>query len=120
MNNCKLLFIFRHSPYGSNLAREGLEAALAAGAFDQDVAILFMDEGVWQLHKNQQAQQINRKNHQKMTSALPMFGIGTLLVHQPSLSVRKLTADDLYLQVKLLDERETQSLLSNAKIILSF
>ncbi len=49
----KLLFISRHAPYGSSLARDALDAVLASSAYDQQLSLLFMDDGVFQLLKNQ-------------------------------------------------------------------
>ena len=116
----ELLFVFRHSPYGSSLGREGLEAALAAGAFDRYMAILFLEDAVWQLKKDQRTTNAQYKNHQKMTSALPMFGIDELYADQSSLHARALCSDDLFLEVKVLDNAAISSLISNAKTVLSF
>lgn len=115
-----LLFVFSHSPYGSSLGREGLEAALAAGAFDQNMAILFMGEGVWQLKDQQNSLPSERKNHQKMASALPLFGIDTLFVQNSALATRKLSSDQLYLNAHPLEDNQTRELISQAKHVLSF
>ncbi|MDZ7924819.1 MAG: sulfurtransferase complex subunit TusC [Marinagarivorans sp.] len=116
----ELLFVFRHSPYGSSLGREGLEAALAAGAFDRDMAILFLDDAVWQLKSEQNTTNTQYKNHQKMTSALSMFGIDELYAEECSLNTRQLCADDLFLEVKVLDSAAIGALIRNAKTVLSF
>ena len=120
MIQCDLLFIFRHSPYGSSLGREGLEAALAAGAFDQNMAILFLDEGIWQLQDNQAAEHIERKNHQKMTKALPLFGIDKLYCSTEHLNERGLTTEALAKTCQPLDKNEIKHLMANAKNVLSF
>ncbi|HEY7772441.1 MAG TPA: sulfurtransferase complex subunit TusC [Marinagarivorans sp.] len=120
MIQCDLLFIFRHSPYGSSLGREGLEAALAAGAFEQNMAILFLDEGVWQLLDNQAAEHIARKNHQKMAKALPLFGIDKLYCSADHLHQRALEAEALAMTCQPLDNSQIKQLMANAKNILSF
>lgn len=120
MPPCDLLFIFRHSPYGSSLGREGLEAALAAGAFEQDMAILFMDDGVFQLTNNQAADAIERKSHQKMAAALPLFGIDTLYSATSSLKERGLTPEAVALKTLPLSSNQISDLINNAKTVLSF
>lgn len=46
METRKLLFLLRQAPYGTSHALEALEAVLVAGVFEQQVAVLFRDEGV--------------------------------------------------------------------------
>ena len=53
----KFMYINRTAPYGSIYALEGLEVALIGAAFDQDVSMAFVDDGVFQLpyiHPHQQ------------------------------------------------------------------
>jgi tRNA 2-thiouridine synthesizing protein C len=57
----KILLVSRHAPYGNSTARESIDIALAAAAYDQDIGILFMDDGVFQLLKNQQSQHVDQK-----------------------------------------------------------
>ncbi|MCV6605105.1 MAG: DsrE family protein, partial [Porticoccaceae bacterium] len=72
MSDNNLLFILRSAPYGSSLAREGLEAVLAAASLGQNVSVLFMDDGILQLTRHQQPGQIGQKNNASMAAALPM------------------------------------------------
>lgn len=120
MPACDLLFVFSHTPYGASTAKEGLEAALAAGAFDQDVSILFIGDGVWQLMQNQHTEDVGRKNHQKMAQALPMFGIDNIYIDQQSLTERGLALSEIALNGETINSSDTQTLMQNAKHILSF
>ena len=115
-----LLFIFSHSPYGSSLGREGLEAALGAGAFDQNMAIVFIGEGLWQLKNEQDTHHNGRKNHQKMTCALPLFGVESLYAQASGLKARNLSQSDLYLDAKIISDSHICELIHQAKHILSF
>ena len=47
----KFMFVNRRAPYGTIYALEGLEMVLITGAFDQDVSVVFMDDGVFQIVK---------------------------------------------------------------------
>ena len=60
-----MLFVFRHSPYASSHAREGIEALLAALAFNQNPKALFMDDGIYQLIKNQDEEMIKQDEDTK-------------------------------------------------------
>lgn len=115
-----ILFVMRHGPYGTVLAREALEAALGTGSFGANPTVLFMDDGVWQLLANQQGAAIQQKNHYAMLSALSLYGVEQLLVEQDSLDVRHLTADDLPTDVLILDNAQTKTLLADCDVVLSF
>ena len=47
----KFMFLNRKAPYGTVYALEGLEVVLISAAFDQDVSLVFIDDGVFQLMK---------------------------------------------------------------------
>ena len=49
----KFAYVNRRAPYGSIYALEALEVVLVGAAFDQDVSVVFMDDGVYQLKKDQ-------------------------------------------------------------------
>ena len=57
----KFLYINRRPPHGSIYAHEALEVVLIGAAFDQDVSLAFIDDGVYQLKKNQDTSDINTK-----------------------------------------------------------
>lgn len=119
--NKKILLISRHAPYGSNTAREAIDAALAASIYDQDLSILFMDDGVFQLLREQNAQGISQKNIAAILSSLPLYGVENIYVHQESLTQRCITHNELALEdLKLLSSIEITALLSQQEHILSF
>lgn len=116
-----IVCISRHSPYGSSLARDALDAVLAASAFEQDIALLLMDEGVWQAYRHQQASAIEQKELGKNLSALAVFGVEKVYVHERSLTRRGLDRDSLSLNnVQLLNDEATRALLAQARQVLSF
>ena len=58
----KLMYINRKAPYGTIYAWESLEVVLIGAAFEQDVSLAFMDDGVFQLTKGQDTTGIGMKN----------------------------------------------------------
>jgi tRNA 2-thiouridine synthesizing protein C len=47
----RFLYVNRKAPYGTIYALENLETVLITAAFDQDVSVVFVDDGVYQLRK---------------------------------------------------------------------
>ena len=117
----KILFISRHAPYGSSLAKDALDAILAASAYDQQLSLMFMDDGVFQLLKNQSSNEINQKSFAAILPALSLYEINTVYVHKESLEKRQITLNELVLDsVQLIDSAAISSLLAQQDQLLSF
>jgi len=91
----KFLYVNRKAPYGTIYALESLEVVLIGAAFDQDVSLAFLDDGVFQLTKGQNTDGIGIKNFSPTFRALGDYEVTKLFVEQESLDERGLTADDL-------------------------
>ena len=91
----KFCYLNRKAPYGTIYALESLEVVLIAAAFDQDISLVFADDGVYQLTNNQETDGIGMKNFSKTYSALGDYDIKKIYVEKESLDERGLTADDL-------------------------
>ncbi|WNW09704.1 sulfurtransferase complex subunit TusC [Pseudomonas sp. DTU_2021_1001937_2_SI_NGA_ILE_001] len=83
-----LLIISRQAPWSGPGAREALDIVLAAGAFDLPVALLFLDDGVFQLQAGQTAGAVQQKDVTANLKALPMFGVEELYACGHSLQQR--------------------------------
>jgi tRNA 2-thiouridine synthesizing protein C len=117
----KILFISRSAPYGEIKAKEALDATLAASVYEQELSLMFMDDGVFQLLKGQQGELIAQKNFNKMLSALPIYGVDNIFVHDESLAQRSLTKTDLILDsIKIISSREVGELFAQQDQLLSF
>ncbi len=91
----KFLYLNRRAPYGSIYALESLEVVLIGAAFDQQVSLAFVDDGVFQLAKGQDTKSLGVKNFSPTFRALGDYGVTKFYVEQESLSERGLTAADL-------------------------
>ena len=91
----KFLYINRKAPYGTIYALEALEVVLIAAAFEQEVALAFLDDGVFQLSKGQDTTGIGMKCFAPTYRALGDFGVTKLYVEKEALSERGLTVEDL-------------------------
>ncbi len=85
----------RKAPYGTIYALESLEVVLIAAAFDQDISLVFADDGVYQLTNSQDTDDIGMKNFSKTYSALGDYDIKKIYVEKESLEERGLTTEDL-------------------------
>ena len=91
----KILLLFRHAPYAGLLARAGLDAALAAAVFEQELSVLFMDEGIWQLLPEQHSEGIDCKNIAATLESMPLYDIEEFFVETESLVKRGVDASAL-------------------------
>ena len=91
----KMLYINRNAPYGTVYALEGLEVVLIGAAFEQDVSMAFIGDGVYQILKDQDSSDSDMKNFSPTYNALGDYEVTKLYVEKESLDERGLTLDDL-------------------------
>ncbi len=116
----KFMFVNRKAPYGTIYALESLEVVLITAAFDQDVSLVFLDDGVFQLKKSQQTKGIETKNFSPTYRALEGYDVEKLYVEKESLESRGLTEDDLLVDVTVLSSAEMGALMNEQDVVLSF
>jgi len=116
----KFMFVNRKAPYGTIYALESLEVVLISAAFDQDVSLAFLDDGVYQLKKGQQTKGIETKNFSPTYRALDGYDIEKLYVERESLESRGLTEGDLLVDVTVLSGAELGELMEQQDVVLSF
>jgi tRNA 2-thiouridine synthesizing protein C len=116
----KFMFVNRKAPYGTVYALESLEVVLITAAFDQDVSVVFLDDGVYQLKRGQQTKGIENKNFSPTYRALEGYDIEKLYVERESLEARALTEDDLLVPVTVLSREEMGALMETQDVVLSF
>jgi len=116
----RLMIVNRKAPYGTIYALESLEVVLIGAAFDQDVSLVFVDDGVYQLKKGQQTKDIGQKNFSPTYRALEGYDVEKLYVEQESLEVRGLATDDLLVPVEVLPSAKLGALMEEQDVVLSF
>ncbi len=116
----KFLYVNRKAPYGTIYALESLEVVLIAAAFDQDVSLVFLDDGVYQLVRGQHTKPIDVKNFSPTYRALEGYDIEKLYVEKESLEARGLTEADLIVPVTLLSATEMAELMEDQDVVMSF
>ncbi len=116
----KFMYVNRKAPYGTVYALESLEVVLIGAAFEQDVSLVFMDDGVFQIKKGQDTAGIEMKNFSPTYRALEMYDVEKLYVAKESLEERGLTEDDLLVDVTVMSAAEIADLMEEQDVILSF
>ncbi len=91
----KFMYVNRRPPYGTIYAWESLEVVLIGAAFEQDVSLAFVDDGVFQLIKGQDTSGIGMKNFSPTYAALGDYDVTKIYVEKESLDERGLSLDDL-------------------------
>ena len=116
----KFMYVNRKAPYGTIYALESLEVVLIAAAFEQDVSMAFLDDGVYQLKKGQDTAGIGMKNFSPTYRALEGYDVEKLYVEAESLAERGLTEEDLLVPVEVMNREALAALMDEQDVILSF
>jgi tRNA 2-thiouridine synthesizing protein C len=94
-NKKKFLYVNRKAPHGTIYALESLEVVLIGAAFEQDVSLAFLDDGVFQLMAGQDTAGAGVKNFSRTYKALGDYEVRKFYVERESLEERGLTVEDL-------------------------
>ncbi|HZR88069.1 MAG TPA: sulfurtransferase complex subunit TusC [Bradyrhizobium sp.] len=133
-NRKRFLYINRRAPYGTIYALESLEVVLIGAAFEQEVSVAFIDDGVYQLMAGQDTAGIGMKNFSKTYRALGDYDVRRLYVERESLAERGITVeqlmpityedeDDNYTEkpsILLMHRSEMARLIAEQDVVLSF
>jgi len=130
----KFMYVNRKAPYGTIYAWESLEVILIGAAFEQDVSLAFVDDGVYQIAKGQDTTEVGIKNFSPTYAALGDYDINKIFVEKESLDARGLTVDDLMPlkwededddwaekdSIKVVSSDEMKALLEDSDVLLNF
>ena len=130
----KLMYVNRKAPYGTIYALESLEVVLIGAAFDQQVSLAFLDDGVYQLTRNQDTAAIGMKNFSPTYAALGDYDVREIYVERESLAARGLALADLQPltyedededwaekdSIRVVGSRELAAIMDAQDVVLSF
>lgn len=114
-----MLIISRQAPWSGPGPREALDIALAGGAFDLPLAMLFLDDGALQLLPAQQPAALQQKNLSANLQALPLFGVDEVFVCASSLTERGLAGAPLALEAQVLDDAGIKALIDRFDLVVT-
>ena len=107
------------SPLNGLISGEQLETAMVAATFEQEVSILFIGDGVFNLLTDQETQEVKGYNIEKMLLALPTFEVNDLFVCERSLEHRQIGVSNLAKNAKVISIEEQRRLIETADVVLS-
>jgi tRNA 2-thiouridine synthesizing protein C len=116
----KFLYVNRKAPYGTIYALESLEVVLIGAAFEQDVSLAFVGDGVYQLARGQDTKGLEAKNFSPAFRALEDYDVSKLYVDEASLAARGLTAEDLVVPVEVVGAERMAEIMEGQDVVLSF
>jgi tRNA 2-thiouridine synthesizing protein C len=116
----KFMYVNRRAPYGTIYALEGLEVVLITAAFDQDVSMVFIDDGVFEIKKGHDTEAVNMKNFSPTYRALDGYDVEKLYVERESMEARGMTEDDLIVPVEVLSSDELGALMEEQDVVIGF
>jgi len=110
----------RKPPHGSIYAYEGLEVILISAAYEQDVSVMFMGDGVLALKKGQDTTELGIKGFAKTYGVLEGYDIEKIYVDKLSLEERGLTEDDLVIDVEVLEPAKINEMMNEQHVLMPF
>jgi len=116
----KILLVIKSPPYGTLMAAEGLRIATAMIAMDVLPQLLFIDDGVYCLLRNQRPEAAGLTSHYEQLKTLADL-VGLYAVGD-SMAKRDLKAIDLdeSFNLKLLSMEETAKLIMENETVITF
>ena len=112
-------FLARTAPYGNNRSNLLMDIALASSVFEQKSNYVFMDDAIYQLLKNQNADHIQTKTFGKAIEAINLYGINNIYVFEKSLKERSVSLDELILNPEVVNQQQLQKLIRNSQNVIS-
>jgi tRNA 2-thiouridine synthesizing protein C len=114
----KIMHVLRRAPHGTIYTYEGLEMILIMAAFEQDISVVFADDGIYALVKNQNTDQIGMKSFVNSFRALSGYDVEKLYVDRESMEERGLQASDLVVEVEVLPSDEIGKLMKTQDVVI--
>jgi tRNA 2-thiouridine synthesizing protein C len=115
----RFLFILRRPPQSGGRLRETLDMVLTTAAFEQPVALLFLDDGVYQLKRGQRPEAAGLPAVAPLFEALELYDVRAVLVERESLEERGLTEADLVIPVEPVGRAEVAALIAGQDIVVN-
>lgn len=116
----KFMFVNRRAPHGTIYALEALEVMLIGAAFEQEVSVVFLDDGIFQLVAGQDTYAVQMKNFAPAFGALKDYDLEAFYVEKESMEARGIAAGDLLVPVSVKNTAEIADLMESHDVILSF
>ncbi len=123
MKKYKLAVLFTQPPFGSAISREGLDALLAASVFcdEDEIAICFLNDGVFNLIKDQQTNLILQKDHSVTFKLIDLYELSECFICEKSLKQRNINVNNLVISgYQTVSQQAIFDILQQSQKVLTF
>ena len=120
MNPKNILIIIRQAPFSSTLPAAALDILLTAAAFEQELTLLFMGEGVLHLLSEQNATASGMRNISKALTSLELYDVEQIFIEEGALNSRQLENEKLVLQLDTLSLSQIAESIEKADQVFNF
>ena len=115
----KIAIINRQSTFNRPTPRESLDLALIFGAFEQQVTVIFIDDGVYQLLDNQNPELIDNKDYLATMKAFELYDIEHIVASFDDMTCRGIADKPLSMDVEVMPNNQIAQLLTTFDHVLS-
>jgi tRNA 2-thiouridine synthesizing protein C len=117
----KLMIVFRTAPYGSIYAFEGVENVVMMAAYEQDLTVLFIDDGVYTLKKGMDSSVTGIKDFSPTFKALePVYEVEKIYIDKESLESRGLALEDLIIEPEIIEKDQVEKMMEEQRNFMMF
>tara|TARA_B100001094_G_C18165590_1_gene791860 strand:- start:1858 stop:2217 length:360 start_codon:yes stop_codon:yes gene_type:complete len=117
----RLIFVFTQASFANLDGREGQDMALLCASFEQEVQLVFMQDGVYQLLRGQQPEKVGCKDYLARLKALSLYDIEQVYVCAQALKARQLKQEDLFVTpTQLIESTALHQLFKQADHVMVF
>lgn len=116
----KVVVMLRKAPYGSVYTAEAFRTIMGIAVFEMDICVIFLDDGVYALLKEQNPEKLDMKAIGDGFPMLKDFDVDRFVVHDKSLADRGLTTDDLVMDVEVADSSQISKIIEEYGRVLPF
>ncbi|WAI11710.1 MAG: sulfurtransferase complex subunit TusC [Buchnera aphidicola (Macrosiphum albifrons)] len=113
-------FVFSHAPHGTSFGREGLDAIFSVSSILKKISLFFIGDGVLQLMKSYQSENILARNYTSSFPVLSFYNIKDFYCCKASLIERGLNNNDFILKINILDSHILRLKLDKYDAIINF
>lgn len=116
----KVIVMLRKAPYGSVYSAEAFRTIMGVAVFEMDICVVFADDGVYTLLKNQNPEKLDMKPLGDGFPMLKDFNVNRFVVHKESLMERGLSVEDLVLDVEIVNNKKLAEIIDEYGRVLPF
>lgn len=127
----KTMIVVRKAPHGSIYVQEAQEVMLIIAAYEMELSVVFIDDGVFALKSGQDTRELGTKSFMPIFTALIDWEIENVYIDENSMKRRGISKEQIItigededteklVKPKVLTTSEMQTIMKRQDVILSF